>query len=137
LVLVKGECQLGSQFSPTTHRLWFWLKGIARWDLRLAQPYKFWFWLKGIARWDLRLAQPHRGFYLWLKGNRNRRFQVKKKETEFRGAPRSSSQDNKVPGWKDIAVKIEFQINQVLRRSRLEVQFCLSLQNLLHKFFTP
>jgi hypothetical protein len=25
--------------SGRTHRYWFWLKGIARWDLRLAQPH--------------------------------------------------------------------------------------------------
>jgi hypothetical protein len=35
---------------------------------------------------------------------------------------------------KGIAVKKEFQINQALRRSISEVQFCLSLQNLLRKF---
>jgi len=59
LVLVKGGWQKGSQFSPTTNRLWFWLKGIV--------------------------------------------------------------------------VKAEFQINQVVRRSVLEVHFCLPLQNLLAK----
>jgi hypothetical protein len=32
-------------------------------DLRLAQPYfYYWFWLKGIAKKDLRLAQSHIGF---------------------------------------------------------------------------
>jgi hypothetical protein len=50
---------------------------------------------------------------------------------------RSGYQDNQVPVWKEIAVKIKFQINQVLRRSRLKVQFCLSLQNLLRKVFAP
>ena len=29
--------------SGRTHRFWFWLKGIARWDLSLAQPHRFWF----------------------------------------------------------------------------------------------
>jgi len=88
--MVKEDRQMGSQVSPTTHRLWFWLKDIARWDLRLAlprrgfwfwikgiakrdlrlvQPYiRYWFWLKGIARKDIRLAQPCRGFWFWLKG---------------------------------------------------------------------
>jgi hypothetical protein len=30
-------------------------------------PRKLWFWLKGITRWDLRVAQPHTGFWFWLK----------------------------------------------------------------------
>jgi len=34
---------------------------------------------------------------------------------------------------KGIVVKAEFQINQVVRRSVLEVHFCLPLQNLLAK----
>jgi hypothetical protein len=34
-------------------RDWFWLKGIAGRDLRLAQPRRFWFWFKEIARRDL------------------------------------------------------------------------------------
>jgi len=49
--------------SGRTHKFWFWLKGIARWDLSLAQPLRVWFWLKGIARWDLSLAQPHRFWF--------------------------------------------------------------------------
>jgi hypothetical protein len=40
LVLVKGDRQMGSQVSPTTQRYWFWLKGIAGRDLRLAQPHR-------------------------------------------------------------------------------------------------
>jgi len=67
LVLVKGDHQMGSQVSPTTHKNWFWLKGIAGWDLRLAQPHRFWLWLKGITGRDLSLAQPYR-FWFWLKG---------------------------------------------------------------------
>jgi hypothetical protein len=39
LVLVKGGLQKGSQVRPIIHGLWFWLKKIARRDLRLAQPY--------------------------------------------------------------------------------------------------
>jgi hypothetical protein len=34
---------------------------------------------------------------------------------------------------KGIVIKAEFQINQVVRRSVLEVHFCLPLQNLLAK----
>jgi hypothetical protein len=36
---------------------------------------------------------------------------------------------------KRIVEKTELQINQVLRKSISEVQFCLSLQNLLRKVF--
>ena len=43
VALVKGNRQMGFQVDRVTHILWFWLKGIARWDLRLL-------WLKGIAR---------------------------------------------------------------------------------------
>ena len=39
--------------SPDGILFWFWLKGIAGRDLRLAQPRRFWFWFKEIARWDL------------------------------------------------------------------------------------
>ena len=39
LILVKGGCQMGSQVNPTTHRFWFWLKEIVRWDLKLTQPH--------------------------------------------------------------------------------------------------
>jgi len=54
--------------SGRTHKLWFWLKGIARWDLRLAQPHtRVWFWLKGIVKWDHKFAQPHTRFWFWLK----------------------------------------------------------------------
>jgi hypothetical protein len=54
---------------------WFWLKGISGWDLRLVQPHRFWFWLKGIAGWDLRLAQPQR-FFVLVKGDRKMGSQV-------------------------------------------------------------
>jgi hypothetical protein len=36
-------------------------------------------------------------------------------------------------GLKGIAIKTEFQINQVSTRSVSKFQFCLSLLNLLHK----
>jgi hypothetical protein len=36
----------------------------------------FWFWLKGIARWDLRLAQPHIDFLVLVKGDRQMGSQV-------------------------------------------------------------
>ena len=79
----------------------------------------FLFWLKGIARWDFRLTQP---------------------KTEFIGSPDRDLKITKlyivliISFWlKEIIVKIEFQINQALRRSILEVQLCLSLQNLLCK----
>jgi len=55
--------------SPDGISYWFWLKGIAGRDLRLAQPHTgYWFWLKGIAGRDLRLAQPQTGYWFWLKG---------------------------------------------------------------------
>jgi len=34
VALVKGNRQMGFQVDRVTHILWFWLKGIARWDLR-------------------------------------------------------------------------------------------------------
>jgi hypothetical protein len=36
---------------------------------------RFWFWLKGIAGWDLRLAQPQR-FFVLVKGDRKMGSQV-------------------------------------------------------------
>ena len=57
VALVKGNRQMGFQVNRVTHILWFWLKGIARWDLR-------WLWLKGIARWDFKLTELHHFFIL-------------------------------------------------------------------------
>jgi hypothetical protein len=34
VALVKGNRQMGFQVDRVIHILWFWLKGIARWDLR-------------------------------------------------------------------------------------------------------
>jgi len=85
VALVKGNRQIGFQVDRATHifflysfglmrspdgiSCWFWLKGIAGRDLRLAQPHTgYWFWLKGIVGRDLRLAQPHTGYWFWLKG---------------------------------------------------------------------
>jgi hypothetical protein len=34
VALVKGNCQMGFQVDRATHILWFWLKEVARWDLR-------------------------------------------------------------------------------------------------------
>ena len=77
VALVRGNRQMGFQVDRVTHiffsfglmrspdgiSYWFWLKGIAGRDLRLAQPHTgYWFWLKGIAGRDLRLAQPHADF---------------------------------------------------------------------------
>jgi len=35
MALVKGNRQMGFQVGQATHILWFWLKEVARWDLRL------------------------------------------------------------------------------------------------------
>jgi len=35
VALVKGNREMGFQVDRVTHILWFWLKGIARWDLKL------------------------------------------------------------------------------------------------------
>jgi hypothetical protein len=37
IFLIKGDRQMRFQVDQTTHRFWFWLKEIARWDLRLTQ----------------------------------------------------------------------------------------------------
>ena len=37
MALVKGNCQMRFQFDRATHILWFWLKEVARWDLRLTE----------------------------------------------------------------------------------------------------
>ena len=67
-------------------------------------------------------------------------FQVNLIKDRIYRIARSRSQNNQVVHslivsfWlKEIVVKIEFQINQSLRRSISEVKFCLSLQNLLCK----
>jgi hypothetical protein len=55
VALVKGNHQMGFQVDRVTHILWFWLKEVARRDLR-------WLWLKGIVRWDFRLTELHTFF---------------------------------------------------------------------------
>jgi hypothetical protein len=35
VALVKGNRQMGFQVDRATHILWFWLKEVARWDLRV------------------------------------------------------------------------------------------------------
>ena len=52
VALVKGNHQMGFQVDRVTHILWFWLKGIAIWDLK-------WLWLKGIIKWDFKLTELH------------------------------------------------------------------------------
>jgi len=37
VALVKGNRQMGFQVDRATHILWFWLKEVARWDLRLTE----------------------------------------------------------------------------------------------------
>jgi hypothetical protein len=60
LVLVKGDHYMRSQVSPTTHRILVLVKRDRHMGSQVSPTrHKLWFWLKGIARWDLRLAQPH------------------------------------------------------------------------------
>jgi hypothetical protein len=40
VALVKGNRQMGFQVDRATHILWFWLKEVARWDLRLTEKKK-------------------------------------------------------------------------------------------------
>ena len=35
VALVKGNLHMGFQVDRVTHILWFWLKEVARWDLKL------------------------------------------------------------------------------------------------------
>jgi hypothetical protein len=37
VALVKGNCQIGFQVDRATHILWFWLKEVVRWDLKLTK----------------------------------------------------------------------------------------------------
>jgi hypothetical protein len=57
--LVKGNRQMGFQVDRATNiDFWFWLKEVARRDLRFPQlQHRFQLWLKGIARWDSRLTK--------------------------------------------------------------------------------
>ena len=52
VALVKGHCQMGFQVDQATPIFLFWIKEVARWDLK-------WLSLKGIARWDFRLTKLH------------------------------------------------------------------------------
>ena len=52
MALVKGNRQMEFQVDRATHIIWFWLKEVARRDIR-------WLWLKGIAIWDFRLTELH------------------------------------------------------------------------------
>ena len=40
VTLVKGNRQVRFQVDQATHILWFWLKEVARWDLRLTEKKK-------------------------------------------------------------------------------------------------
>jgi hypothetical protein len=37
VALVEGNRQMGFQIDRATHILWFWLKEVARWDLKLTE----------------------------------------------------------------------------------------------------
>ena len=37
VALVKGNLHMGFQVDRVTHILWFWLKDVARWDLRIME----------------------------------------------------------------------------------------------------
>ena len=68
VALVKGNRQMGFQVDRVTHFFSFGL-------MRSPDGISCWFWLKGIAGRDLRLAQPHRILVL-VKGDRRTRSQV-------------------------------------------------------------
>ena len=40
IALVKGNLHMGFQVDRVTHILWFWLKEVARWDLRIMEKKK-------------------------------------------------------------------------------------------------
>ena len=40
VALVKGNRHMGFQVDRATHILWFWLKEVTRWDLRLTEKKK-------------------------------------------------------------------------------------------------
>ena len=40
VALVKGNLHMGFQVDRVTHILWFWLKEVARWDLRIIKKKK-------------------------------------------------------------------------------------------------
>ena len=62
VALVKWNRQMGFQVDRATHI--FFSFGL----MRSPDGISYWFWLKGIAGWDLRLAQPHRILVL-VKGD--------------------------------------------------------------------
>jgi hypothetical protein len=68
VALVKGNHQMGFQVDRATHIFSSIL-------MRSPDGISCWFWLKGIAGRDLRLAQPHRILVL-VKGDRRTRSQV-------------------------------------------------------------
>ena len=40
VALVKGNLHMGFQVDRVAHILWFWLKEVARWDLRMKKKKK-------------------------------------------------------------------------------------------------
>ena len=40
VALVKGNLHMGFQVDRVTHILWFWLKDVTRWDLRIMKKKK-------------------------------------------------------------------------------------------------
>ena len=70
LALVKGGCQKRSQVNPTGTSISALVKGNCQMGFRVdgATNIDFWFWLKEVARRDLKLTQPQHRYQLWLKG---------------------------------------------------------------------
>jgi len=69
VALVKGNHQMGFQVDRVTHI--FFSFGL----MRSPDGISYWFWLKGIAERDLRLAQPRR-ILVPVKGDCRTRSQV-------------------------------------------------------------
>jgi len=69
-VLVKGGHQKGSQVNTTATPISALVKGNRQMGFQVDRATKidFWFWLKEVARRDLRLTQPQHRYQLWLKG---------------------------------------------------------------------
>jgi len=69
LVLVKGGRQKGSQVNSTITSISALVKGNRQMGFQVdrATNIDFWFWLKEVARRDLKLTQPQHRYQIWLK----------------------------------------------------------------------
>jgi hypothetical protein len=83
LVLIRGDWQKESQFSPTTLDFWFWLKGIDERNLSLAQPHRILVLVKGDWRKESQFSPTTQDFFVLVKRDWRKESQFSPTTHEF------------------------------------------------------